>query len=152
VLNEKRSSEFVVVAVPEEDNLLLTDYHSLRDFQQLQELNVRIVVNLAANLCFNYYLNDLEYEHFYLPPLPTKPPADAVLFENNIEHLLPALAHSIIVHTAGNKPGDPHRNRVALHSAGAPFSDENIAVVIGYLILRYLYSFEKAFERVGLLY
>lgn len=61
VLNEKKISTFVNISLPEEDYIVLTDYSSIRDFEQLSHLNVRLVVNLAANLCFNYYLNDLEY-------------------------------------------------------------------------------------------
>jgi hypothetical protein len=41
---------------------------------------------------------------------------------------------------------------VAVYSSGSPFSDENCAIVIGYLICRYLYSFEKAFNLLARLY
>ncbi len=47
------------IVCPEEDYLILTNYSSLRDYKQLMELNVRLVINLAPTVCFNYYLNDL---------------------------------------------------------------------------------------------
>lgn len=68
------------IVCPEEDYLILTNYSSLREYKQLMELNVRLVINLAPTTCFNYYLNDLEYLHYYLAALPSKTPADAVLF------------------------------------------------------------------------
>lgn len=61
-------------------------------------------------------------------------------------------SHSIINHTLSNKPKDGFNNRVAIHSAGALFSDENCALVIGYLIVRYLYTYEKAFKLLSRLY
>lgn len=90
--------------------------------------------------------------HYYLATLPNKLPADAVLFENNIEHILLEASHSIISYTASNKPKDGFNNRVAIHSGGALFSDENCALVIGYLIIRYLYTYEKAFKLLSGLY
>ena len=53
------------------------------------------------------------------------------------------------MHTANSKRGESH---VVIHSSGLPFSDENVTVVIGYLISRYLYTFEKAFETVNTVY
>ena len=41
---------------------------------------------------------------------------------------------------------------MVIHSSGALFSDENTATVIGYLIVRYMYTFEKSFEVLNSLY
>ena len=125
----------------EEDYIILTDYISLREYQQLQDMNVRLVVNLSANSCYNYFLNDIEYKWFYLTPLPSKQPNDAVLFENNIENIVLPLTHAIIKHTDSNKQNKSMNSHVVVHSSGALFSDENVAAVIGYLIVRYLYTF-----------
>jgi hypothetical protein len=59
------------------------------------------------------------------------------------------VTHNIISHTLGNKPKDALNNYVLIHSSGSLFCDENSAVVIGYLITRYLYTFEKAFNLVS---
>ena len=48
--------------------------------------------------------------------------------------------------TSNNKANNSYNNRVVIHSIGSVFSDENCAVVIGYLMARYLYSYQKAFS------
>jgi hypothetical protein len=50
------------------------------------------------------------------------------------------MTEKIIQRTGGNKKGDKLNNRVAIYSYNSPFSDENCALVIGYLICRYLYT------------
>ena len=60
--------------------------------------------------------------------------------------------HAICSRTQSNQLNHPLNTRIAIHSAGGPFSDENSAVVIGYLILRHLYTFQKAFDAMNGLY
>ena len=48
--------------------------------------------------------------------------------------------------TVNNKPNNSLNNRVIIHSLGSLFSDENCAVVIGYFMARYLYTYQKAFS------
>lgn len=57
VLNAHQPS-FVVVGCEEEDYLVLTDYLSGREYSKYVDLNVRLVVNNSASLCYNYFLND----------------------------------------------------------------------------------------------
>lgn len=106
-----------------------------------------MIINCGAHSCYNYYLDDCSYLWFYLSPLPaSKVPANAVLFEYNIEHIIFKIVQTVINTTNSNKKGYPNNERVLIHSANSLFSDENVAVSIGYLIVRYLYTFEKAFE------
>lgn len=51
--------------------------------------------------------------------------------------------------TINNKANNTLNNRVIIHSSGSLFSDENCAVVIGYLMSRYLYTYQKAFSVVN---
>lgn len=48
--------------------------------------------------------------------------------------------------TSNNKMNNANNNRAIMHSAGSIFSDENCAVIIGYLMARYLYTYQKAFS------
>lgn len=54
----------------------------------------------------------------------------------------------MVYHTKQNKKGDSYNNRAVLCSSIGLFCDENCAILIGYYICRYLYTFEKAYEMV----
>ena len=137
---------------PDEDYIILTDYASIKDYNQCLEYHLRLVINTSPNNSYNYYLNDFQYQHFYISQLPNKMPPDPILFENNIENIIFRITESIVYHTKQNKKGDAYNNRAAICSSTGLFCDENCAVIIGYYIARYLYTFEKAYEIINKAY
>jgi hypothetical protein len=89
----------------------------------MAKYNIGLILNCGPMLCHNYYLNDCQYLWYYLAPLPNKTPADAVLYEYNIENAIFRATQAIITHAANHQKGTNANNRVLIHSAGQTFSN-----------------------------
>ena len=108
------------------------------DYKTLNETQIKLVVNCAADKCKNLFLNDFHYQWIFMP--------DPLLQEFNLECLVYAISDSLRQYISES-------NNILFHCYGYDpeikySGSRSISLLVGYLMCTLNIEYEDAFELV----